>query len=106
MKHVLLAAVVLSLAACSSTDENAPPEYQRLRTVVGTPDVYVEPDGEHLQYMAYSLAEERALSGWLDSRSEAASKVSAYESEHPGRNCTILWRQNPSQKVPMKYPKG
>ena len=105
MKRLTIAALLLSLAACA-TDEDAPPEYQRLRTVVGTPDVYVEPDGEHLQYMAYSLSEERALSGWLDSRSEAASTASAYESEHPGRNCTILWRQDPSQKIPMKHPKG
>jgi hypothetical protein len=105
MKKLLLAALLLSAVSCAHDEDKL--EYQKVRTYVSTPDVQNEPEGPNIQYMAYSLAEERALSGWLDSRSEASSKAREYASEHPDRQTTILWRQKPgTNKERPKYPRG
>ena len=105
MKQLLLAALVMSAVSCATDEDKL--EIQRVRTHVDTPDVRNEPEGQDIQYMAYCIAEERALSGWVNSRSEAASKASDYRSEHPDRECTILWRQKPgTQKLEPKHPKG
>jgi hypothetical protein len=103
MKKLLLAALVLSAVSCAADDDL---KYQKVRTEVETPRVNHDTGGE-LQYMAYCNAEERALSGWLDSRSEAESVAGAYRSEHPDRVCSVLWRQKPgTQKLVPKYPRG
>ncbi|HVE43481.1 MAG TPA: hypothetical protein VNM14_26620 [Planctomycetota bacterium] len=104
MKKLLLAGLVLTAVSCATDDDL---KYQKVRTEVQVPSVHNEPSGGQLQYMAYCNAEERALSGWVDSRSEAESAASSYRSEHPGRDCSILWRQKPgTQKLIPKYPKG
>ncbi len=104
MKKLLLAGLVLTAVSCAADDDL---KYQKVRTEVQVPSVHNEPSGGQLQYMAYCNAEERALSGWVDSRSEAESAASAYRSEHPDRICSILWRQKPgTQKLIPKYPKG
>jgi hypothetical protein len=104
MKQLLLAAVVMTAVSCASDDGL---KYQKVQTEVSVPSVNHEPGGGEIQYMAYCNLEERALSGWVDSRSEAESAVSAYRSEHPDRSCSILWRQKPgTQKMVPKYPRG
>ena len=103
MKKLLLAGLVLSAASCAEDDGL---RYQKVQTEVPIPSVNHETGGE-LQYMAFCNAEERALSGWLDSRSEAESAASAYRSEHPDRDCCVLWRQKPgTQKMIPKHPRG
>jgi hypothetical protein len=105
MKHLMLAALVLSAVSCAYDEDKV--EHRKVRTYVDTPDVQNEPQGPDLQYMAYCIAEERALSGWLDSRSEASSVAHDYQGEHPDRACTILWRQKPGpEKLQPKYPRG
>ena len=104
MKHLLLAAVVLCAVSCANDDEL---RYQKVQTRVDVPSVNHEPSSGQIEYMAYCNAEERALTGWTDSRSEAESAASSYRSEHPDRDCSILWRQKPgTQKMIPKYPKG
>ena len=104
MKHLLLAALVMSAVSCAE-DEGL--RYQKVRTEVDIPRVNHEPSSGQLQYMAYCNAEERALTGWVDSRSEAESAASSYRSQRPDRDCSILWRQKPgTQKLIPKHPKG
>ena len=67
----------------------------------------VEPPGEgNLQYMAWAAAEDRALSGWLNSRSDAESIGRDYGSRFPDRPWTVLWRGRPAEKMTPKHPKG
>jgi len=104
MKQLLLAVLVLTAVSCAADDDL---KYQKVRTEVSIPSVNHEPSSAQLQYMAYCNAEERALTGWVDSRSEAESAASSYRGEHPGRDCSVLWRQKPgTQKLIPKYPKG
>lgn len=105
MKPIALAALLMSLASCAIEDAQHI-EQRRVRTEVETPSVRNEPSGEGIQYMAYCNTEERALSDWVDNRSEAESKVSAYRSEHPDRACSVLWRQKPVGRMVPKYPRG
>ena len=105
MKHLLLAALVMTAVSCAAEDDGT--RYQKVRTEVQIPDVRNEPTGNDIQYMAYCNIEERALTGWVDSRSEAESAAGSYRSEHPDRPCCVLWRQKPgTQKLIPKYPKG
>jgi len=105
MKQLLLAALVLSAVSCATDDDY--PKHQRVRTEVSIPSVNHDPQSNQIQYMAFCNAEERALTGWVDSRSEAESAASTYRSEHPDRDCSILWRQKPgTQKLVPKHPKG
>ena len=101
MKHLLLAALLLSAASCASDDDTL--KYQKVRVEVPRPDVNIEPDGKDLQYMAYCHEEERALSGWMNSRSEAESKARDYTSEHPDRKYSILWRQKPGARMVPRF---
>jgi len=104
MKHLFLAAIVLSAVSCATDDEI---RYQKVRTEVQIPSVNHEPSSGQLQYMAYCNAEERALTAWVDSRSEAESAASSYRSQHPDRDCSVLWRQKPgTQKMVPKHPRG
>ena len=102
MKHLLLAVALLGAVSCSTGTEI---EYRGVRTEVHPPDVNHETGGD-LQFMAYCLSSERALSDWVDSRSEAQSKASAYKSEWPDRDTTILWRQKPGGRLVPKHPRG
>src|SRR2546427_13104673 len=102
MKHLLLAAGLLSAVSCSLHEE---PRYHPVHTEVTPPSVRMEPEGNQIQYMAYCNAEERALTDWVDSRSEAESAAGRYRGEHPDRDCSILWRQKPgTQKLVPKHP--
>ena len=103
MKHLLLPALLLATASCGSEDISI--KYRPVRTEVEVPTVDNETGGD-LQYMVYSLAEERALSGWKDSRSAAESEASEYVSAHPDRGWTILWRQKPGGRLVPKHPRG
>ena len=102
MKQLLAAALLMCAVSCSTGTEI---EYRGVRTVVHPPDVNHETGGD-LQYMAYCLDSERALSGWCDSRGEAQSAASSYSSEHPDRKTTILWRQKPGGRLIPKHPRG
>ena len=103
MKHLLLAAAILmGVVSCSTSTDI---EYRGVRTVVNPPDVNHDTGG-NLQYMAFCLDSERALSGWCDSRSEAQSAASSYQSEWPNRQTTILWRQKPGGRLVPKHPRG
>lgn len=105
LKHLLLGALVTSALSCAA--ESDMPEHRPVRTRVDVPDVRMEPQGDQIQYMAYCNDEECALTGWVDNRSEAEAKLSAYRSEHPDRMVSILWRQKPgTQKMIPKYPRG
>jgi len=101
MKILLpLAALVLGAVSCSHEDDAI--KYEKVQVDMYHPDVHVYPEGE-LQYMAFCSDEGRALSPWLDSKSEAESKASGYHGDHPDRECTVLWRQRPgSQKLVPK----
>ena len=99
MKQLLLAAVVLGLAACAGEDESL--KYEKVHVGRYEPDVRIDPQGT-CQYMAFCSAEGRALTGWVDSQSEAQSAVSSYHSEHPDRECTVLWRQKPEGRLVPK----
>ena len=96
MKHLLLAAAVLGLASCRHEDDQL--QYEKVRVDRYEPDVRIDPQGD-LQYMAFCTDEGRALSGWVDSRSEAQSKASEYHGAHPDRECTVLWRQKPAGRL-------
>ena len=95
MKHLLLAVALLGAASCRHEDDSL--KYEKVRVDRYEPDVRVEPVGENLEYMAFCTSEGRALSGWVSSRSEAQSAASSYHSEHPDRDCTVLWRQRPGK---------
>jgi hypothetical protein len=97
MKHLLLAALLLGAVSCRHDDDAL--KYEKVRVDRYEPDVRVEPQGENLEYMAFCTAEGRALSGWVGSRSEAQSAASSYHSEHPDRDCTVLWRQKPGKMI-------
>lgn len=102
MKNLLIAALLLCAVSCSTSTDV---KYHGVRTEVHPPDVNHETGGD-LQYMAYSLVEERALSDWCNSRSEAQSAASSYQSEHPDRAVTILWRQKPGGRLIPRHPRG
>ena len=99
MNKLLLAALVLSAVSCAR-DEDAL-QYEKVRIDRYQPDVRITPEGD-LQYMAFCSDEGRALSPWLDSKSDAESKVSSYLSEHPDRECAVLWRQKPGGRLTPK----
>ena len=99
MKQLLLATVVLGLASCANDDDTL--KYEKVHVDRYQPDIHLEPQGT-CQYMAFCTDEGRALSGWLDSRSEAQSKASEYHGEHPERECTVLWREKPSGRLVPK----
>jgi hypothetical protein len=104
MKKLPLAALVLGAVSCAHEDDDL--KYEKVRVDHYNPDVRIAPEGD-LQYMAFCSDEGRALSPWLDSKSEAESKASSYRSEHPDRECTVLWRQRPgSEKLVPKHPRG
>ena len=105
MKLLALAAVVMSALSCAS--ESDMPEHRRIRTEVEIPDVRMEPQSGDVQYMALCNEEDRALSDWVDSRSEAESKGREYLGSHPDRTYSILWRQKPGSEpwIP-RYPRG
>ena len=102
MKNVLALALVASIAACSSGDED--PVHQRRditnpyegKIAIGTPS------GDHVEFMAFCPQEERALTAWV-SRSEAESAVAEHEGKAKeqkiveefryGHDSYILWRQ-------------
>jgi hypothetical protein len=93
-KLLLLAALVLGAVSCANDDDAL--RYEKVRGHNYDPNVRITPEGE-LQYMAFCTDEGRALSPWLDSKSEAESKSSSYHSEHSDRECTVLWRQKPGR---------
>jgi hypothetical protein len=97
MKHLLLAGLLLGVVSCSHEDDSL--KYEKVQVDHYEPDVRVEPQGENLQYMAFSSGEGRALGPWVDSRPEAQSTASSYNSEHPGRDCTVIWRQKPGKLI-------
>jgi len=103
MKHLLIPAVLLCAASCGYEDISI--KQRDVHTVVNPPDVNHDTGGD-LQWMAYCLDEERALTGWCDSRGEAQSAASSYNSEHPDRKTTILWRQKPTERMIPKHPRG
>jgi hypothetical protein len=103
MKHLLLAAILLSAVSCGIEDISI--KYRPVRTEVEVPTVDNETGGD-LQYMVYCTAEDRALSGWEDSRSAAESKAQEYLSAHPDRAWTVLWRQKPGGRLVPKHPRG
>ena len=103
MKLLLTAVLLLGSISCGYEDLSI--QYRPVRTEVDVPSVNHDTGGE-LQYMVYSLDEERALSGWEDSRSAAQSKASEYISAHPDRGWTILWRQKPGGRLVPKHPRG
>jgi hypothetical protein len=99
MKKLLLAAVVLCLASCARDDDSL--KYDKVEVERYSPEIHIEPEGT-LQYMAFCTDEGRALGGWVDGRSEAQSQASTYHSEHPDRECTVLWRQKPAGRLVPK----
>jgi hypothetical protein len=103
MKHLLLAALVMSAVSCALDEPNQ--DQRRVRTVVQIPEVRNEPEG-NVQYMAFCNDEDRALTGWVDSRSEAESKGREYISEFPDRTYSILWRQKPGGRLVPKHPRS
>jgi len=102
MKNLLIAGILMCAVSCSTSTDI---EYHGVRTQVHPPDVNHDTGGD-LQYMAYCLDEERALSDWCNSRSEAQSKAGEYQSEHPDRKTTILWRQKPGGRLIPRHPRG
>jgi len=96
MKQLLLAAAVISLAACAQDDDSL--KYEKVRIDPYRPEIHIEPEGS-LQWMAICADEGRALTGWVDNRSEAQSAASDYHGEHPDRECTVLWRQKPGGRL-------
>ncbi|HLY11091.1 MAG TPA: hypothetical protein VKW04_17445 [Planctomycetota bacterium] len=99
MKQLILAALVLALASCARDDDSL--KYEKVRVDRYQPDIHIEPQGT-CQYMAFCADEGRALSDWVDSRSEAQSKASDYHSEHPDRECMVLWREKPTGRLVPK----
>ena len=96
MKKLLLpAALVLSAVSCAHEDDSL--KYEKIRVDQYHPDVRTITAEGDLQYMAFCSDEGRALSPWLDSKSEAESKASSYHGEHPDRECSVLWRQKPGR---------
>jgi hypothetical protein len=103
MKHALLAALLLSCVSCGIEDISI--EYRPVRTEVQVPSVNHDTGGE-LQYMVYCTDEDRALSGWENSRGAAESQAREYLSAHPDRAWTVLWRQKPGGRLIPKHPRG
>ena len=95
MKKLLpLAALLLGAVSCAHDDDAL--QYEKVQAPQYHPDVRIYPEGD-LQYMAFCTDEGRALSPWLDSKSEAESKASSYHGDHPDRECSVLWRQKPGR---------
>ena len=103
MKHLLLAVLVLGCASCGYEDLSI--EYRPVRTHVDVPSVGSDTGGD-LQYMVYCVDEERAWSGWKDSRSAAQSEASEHISAHPDRAWYFVWRQKPTARMVPKHPRG
>jgi len=102
MKKLLAVALLMCAVSCSTSTEV---RYRGVQTEVQPPDVNHETGGD-LEFMAWCSDSERALSGWVHSRSEAQSKASEYTSEYPGRHTVILWRQKPGGRLIPKHPRG
>ena len=103
MKQLPIAVLLLGLASCGIEDLSI--EHRPVRTEVQVPSVEHETGG-NLQYMVYCTDEDRALSGWKDSRSAAESEARDYLNAHPDRAWTILWRQKPGGRLIPKHPRG
>jgi hypothetical protein len=53
------------------------------------------PRGEHIQYMAWSIEDHRAMTPWT-SLEEADSKRRELVGQHPLLNFIVIWRQDPA----------
>ena len=103
MKLLLTAVLLLGCVSCGYEDLSI--EYRPVRTHVDVPSVNNDTGGD-LQYMVYCIDEDRAWSGWEDSKSAAQSKAGEQISAHPDRAWTILWRQKPGGRMVPKHPRG
>jgi hypothetical protein len=96
-----LALGLLALAACHSPKDWDPEDardhvpYQEPVTVDHAIPTPSSPD---LQYMVMNVEDARALTNWLDSRSEAESFRSDWASKYPNFGSYIVWRQKPAWK--------
>ncbi len=94
----LLALALLAAAGCHAPKDWDPEEARELvpplEPVVVEYDVRI-PDGPPLQYMAMQVDDNRALSPWLDSRSEAESAGREWSSKARGLDWYVIWRQKP-----------
>jgi len=103
MKHLSMAVLLLGCVSCGYEDLSV--KYRPVRTEVEVPGVNHDTGGD-LQYMVYCTDEDRALSGWENSRSAAESQAREYLSAHPDRAWTVLWRQKPGGRMVPKHPRG
>jgi hypothetical protein len=101
MKTTLPALALLALAACGyqSELEDPKPEYPPI-TIENEPGrLDIEPPpGPGIQYIAWSIAEDKALTGWVDSLDEARRVGAEYHDKYPDWGWTLLWRAKPDSK--------
>lgn len=98
MKQLWAVALAIGSVSCAQRDEDKL-DYQEVE-VDTTPDRLdiAIPPSKDLQYAAWSLSENKALSKWTNNRGEAESAGSEYGGKFPDREWTILWRQRPDSE--------
>jgi len=98
----LLAAIVSCGCNCYHAEDPEPykiaREDEELRVDV--------PGNAPLQYLAWCIEEEKAVSAWVDSEGGAHSAGSDHVSKRPGHAFQVLWRQTPDGKGLPAPPKG
>jgi hypothetical protein len=64
------------------------------------------PPGAPVQFLAWCVEEERAVSAWVESQGAASSAGSEHASRRPGHAFQVLWRQAPDGKGSPAPPKA
>jgi hypothetical protein len=98
LMKIAFALALLALGACYKPRDWDPEEARE--HVPQRPEVAVDyavetPDGPGLQYMVMNVENSKALTDWLDSRSEAESFQSDWRSKYPTFSSYIVWRKKP-----------
>lgn len=98
MKTLSTGLSLLALAACGYTSDLDDPKPEVAQISVDTTPEELRiavPEGPGIQYLAWSSSEEKALSEWVSSLSDAESKGEEYHEKYPTWTWTILWREKP-----------
>ena len=92
-----LALGLLAIAGCYTPKDWDPEDARNHvpQTQPVTVDHRIDTPSGDLQYMVMNVEDARALTDWLDSRSEAEGFQSSWRSKYPNFSSYIVWRQKP-----------
>ena len=94
----LLALVLLAAAGCYHPRDWDPAEAREIvppYVPVVVDHEIATPPGPGLQYLVLQVEDQRALTPWLDSASEAESAGREWGAKWPGYGWYIIWREKP-----------